>query len=149
MISDTNSCISSPAYLFAFNSCISSPAYLFAFSFALHPCFINFLWHWFLIRIHASHLQHIFLLLRGKWKWGIYIFNWTGSDFYPLCQKRKKLKKGIPVCNFQSMKSLVEQPFFKILFLNHLVVIDATLDDLQTRPLRQILLFLQNNSLTL
>ena len=45
-----------------------------------------------------------------------------------------------------------EQLFLKIILLYHLVCyitwLGATLDDFQTRPLRQILLFLRNNSLT-
>ena len=48
------------------------------------------------------------------------------------------------VCNFQSMKSSVDlnSLFIKILLLYHLVCyitwLDATLEDTQTRPLRQI-----------
>ena len=43
------------------------------------------------------------------------------------------------VCNFQSMKSPVEMiSFLKILFLYHQVWLDATLDVLQTKPLRKI-----------
>ena len=62
-------------------------------------------------------------------------------------------KEVIAVCNFQFMKSPVElnRPFLKILLLYHLVCyinwLDATLYDLQTRPLCQILLFTRSNSL--
>ena len=58
------------------------------------------------------------------------------------------------VCNFQSMKTPKElnSLLSKFFFLYHLVLyitwLDATMDDLQARPLRQILLFLWNNRLT-
>ena len=57
----------------------------------------------------------------------------------------------ITVCNFQSMNNPVELQNLQNLFLYHLLCyitwLYATLDDLQTRLLRQILLFLWNNSL--
>ena len=51
------------------------------------------------------------------------------------------------VCNFQSMKSAVELNSLSSKFFCYITWLDATLDDLQTRPLRQILLFFRNNSL--
>ena len=51
------------------------------------------------------------------------------------------------VCNFQSMKSPVELNSLSSKFFCYITWLDATLDDLQTRPLRQILLFFRNNSL--
>ena len=58
----------------------------------------------------------------------------------------------ISVYNFQSMKSPVElKPYLTIFLLYDLVCyitwLDATVEDLQTRPLGKILLFLRNISL--
>ena len=57
----------------------------------------------------------------------------------------------ITVCNIQSMNSPVELQDLQNLFSYHLVCyitwLYARLDDLQTRLLRQIVLFLRNNSL--
>ena len=57
----------------------------------------------------------------------------------------------ISVCNFQSMKSPVERnnllpKFFCYITWFVITWLDPTLDDFQTRPLRQILLFRRNNS---
>ena len=57
------------------------------------------------------------------------------------------LKTSMSVCNFQSMKSPVELNCLFSKFFCYITWLDAILDDLQTRPLRQILLFLRNKSL--
>lgn len=57
----------------------------------------------------------------------------------------------ITVCNFKSIKSLVElnSHFLNFFWLYLLVWLDAILNPLQARPLHQILLFLRNNSLAI
>ena len=52
------------------------------------------------------------------------------------------------VCNFQSMKTPVELNSLLSKVFCYITWLDATMNDLQTRALRQILLFLWNNSLT-
>ena len=64
-----------------------------------------------------------------------------------LFEVRRFLEK-ISVCNFQSMKSLLSKFFCYIArFVISPDRLDTTLDGLQTRLLRQTLLFLRNNSL--
>ena len=63
---------------------------------------------------------------------------------------RSNLCLSISVCNFQSMKnpvqlnSLFSKFYCYITWFCYITWSDATLDDLQTRPLRQNLLFLWN-----
>ena len=55
------------------------------------------------------------------------------------------------VCNFQSMKSPVKlnSLFSKFAcYMTWFLIVDATVDDFQTRPLSQVLLFLRNSGLT-
>ena len=67
-------------------------------------------------------------------------------------ERKRERERDRAVCNFQSTKSPVEpNSLLSKFLLYHLVCystwLDVTLDDLQTRQLRQILLFLWNNSL--
>ena len=76
------------------------------------------------------------------------------------CQKKKctpeilldiMMQAHISVCNFQSMKSPVELNSLFLKFFCYTTWFDhgdATMEALQTRLLRQILLFLRNNSLS-
>ena len=63
--------------------------------------------------------------------------------------RKKSFVNPWKISHFQSMKSPVElnSLFYKTILSYHLVWWDATLEALQTRPLRQILLLLRNNSL--
>ena len=56
---------------------------------------------------------------------------------------------ALSVCHFKSMKNPVEMNslFYYITCSFYIAWLHAALDDLQTRPLRQILLFLGNDSL--
>ena len=60
----------------------------------------------------------------------------------------KACQLAYTVCNFQSMKTPVELNSLLSKFFCYITWLDATMDDLQPRPLRQILLFLWNNGLT-
>ena len=75
------------------------------------------------------------------WKW--YIIFICILEFY-----LRELPET--VCNFHSMKTPVELNSLLSKFFCHVIwfVIWTTMDDLQTRPLRQILLFPWNNSFT-
>ena len=61
---------------------------------------------------------------------------------------RRRANFSSSVCDFQSMKTPVELNSLLSKFFCYITWLDATMDDLQTRPLRQTLLFLWNNSLT-
>ena len=68
-----------------------------------------------------------------------------------LYASRIQSQNTISVCNFQSMKSPVElnnllPKFFCYITWFVITWLDPTLDDFQTKPLRQILLFRRNNS---
>ena len=60
---------------------------------------------------------------------------------------RRVLEANKTVRHFQSIKYLVEQNNLLSKFFSSITWLDVTMDDLKTRFLRQILLFLRNNSL--
>ena len=88
------------------------------------------------------------LVFKGIWKWNI--FN-SGSEFRSTFRILSNIQDQFVI--FNPWKALWNWIVF---YQNSFVIspscyiswLDATLDDLQTRPLRQILLFLRNKSLT-
>ena len=88
------------------------------------------------------------LVFKEIWKWNIFNF---GSEFRSTFRILSNIQDQFVIFNlWKAVWNLIVfyQNSFVISPSCYVSWLDATLDDLQTRPLRQILLFLWNKSLT-
>ena len=76
----------------------------------------------------------------------IYLLKVNNENYRKICYICSKLTIKT-ICNFQSLRSPVEQNNLSPKCFCYITWLDATLDNLETKPLRQILLFPCNNSL--